>query len=627
MTTNKSSPLWTTVLVLGGVAGAATAVATGSVEPQKWLSRFTRGHSQDFTRFVVKPVERKSFLISLAAQGPLDSLGNATMSSAVEGTTTIISIVPEGTIVQKDQVVCELDSSQLREKAKQLEIDVSQADSAEIQAKEKLEITKTQNLSDISAAELKWELAKLDLEKYTQGEYPQQEKELEGSVAIAEEELIRAQDNYDFTKQQVKKGYRTQNEMEANRVAVKQAEFKLRGAKEKLKVLQDYDKKRKVKELEANAKEFELELARVKLKADSAETQASKDYEAQKLKSAVEQEKLVRLNSQIEACTMRAPQSGQIVYATIQSSSSRGSGESIEQGATVRERQAIINLPDLTQMKVDVRLHESLINNIRKDLPVRIKIDAFPDRQFKGVVSFVSSVPMQGRWPNYDLREYETEVRLADDPEIIKTLRPGLTAQVEILVDNRESVLQMPVQSVLAVGNKQYAFVLSKNGPEQRLLKVGQSNQSHVEVLEGVQEGEQVIMNARSQLPEELALLETQANLEKAQTPAEKIPPTPAVPPSPGPGGGGPGAGGGRGRMTFEQRDANSDGKLSKEEAGERMATAFGDMDADKDGSLNKAEYTAGIEKMRQAFGGGAPGAGGPPAGGNGGESGGRRSE
>ena len=588
--------------------------------PTQWLSRLMGPSKTDYSGLSTKPAEQKSFLISLKVQGNLDSQSNATLSSGVEGTTTIIMIVPEGTMVEKDTVVCELDAAPLREKAKQQEITATQADAAESKAKETLEITKTQNLSDISAAELKQTLAKLDLKKFTDGEYPQQVNELKGSVEIAKEELVRANDNYEFTKQQVKKGYRTQNEMEANRIAVKQATLKVKGAEEKLKVLTDFTRERTIAELEANAKELGLELARVKLKCTSAETQASKDYDAQKLTAAVEHEKLDRLNAQIAACIMKAPIAGQVVYANMQSSNfGRCSGETIEQGATVRERQAIINLPDVSQMKVDCRIHESLIGNIRINLPARIKIDAFPDRTFKGAITHVSSVPMAGRWPNMDLKEYEAEIKLIDDPEVINKLRPGLTAQIEILVENRENVLQVPLQAVLAVADKQMAYVLTAQGAERRELVVGQSNQSQVEIKSGIKAGELVVMNARSQFADQIALLEAELNANKAKnTSTEIIPPAPIMPPGspraggpPGPlGNGPPGTGGpdggtpsgaGQGAPAgganrdpaarFAQMDKNSDGKLASDEVDERMKDRFPTLDKDSDGSVSKEEY------------------------------------
>ena len=564
----------------------------------------------DFSHLSTKVAEQKSFLISLKVQGNLDSLSNATLSSGVEGTTTIIMIVPEGTMVEKDQVVCELDAAVLREKAKQQEITATLADAAMSKAKETLEITKTQNLSDISAAELKQTLAKLDLKKFTDGEFPQQVHELEGSVELANEELVRANDNYEFTKQQVKKGYRTQNEMEANRIAVKQASLKVKGAVEKLKVLNDFTRERTIAELEANAKELGLELARVKLKCTSAETQAAKDYDAQKLTSAAEQEKLDRLKQQIAACVMKAPIAGQVVYANMQASNfGRSSGESIEQGATVRERQAIINLPDVSQMKVDCRIHESQIGNIRIGLPARIEISSRPDQKFKGVISYVSSVPMAGRWPNMDLKEYEAEIKLTDEAEVINSLRPGLTAQVEILVENRENVLQVPLQAVLAVADKQMAYVLTDRGTERRDLVVGPSNQSHVEIKSGVQAGELVVMNARSQFADQIALLEAELNANKAKnTTIEVIPPAPIEPA--GAKAGGPGGGGrpDRGAM-FTQLDKNSDGKLTLDEIDERMKDGFPKMDKDSNGSVTKEEF---LSAPRPPRGGGPEGSGGP---------------
>ncbi len=563
-------------------------------------------------------------------QGTLDSLGNSTLISGVEGTTTIITIIPEGTMVEKDQVVCQLDSALLREKAKQQEITVTQADSAEAQAKEKLEITRAQNQSDISAAELKRDLAQLDLTKYREGEYPQQVKELEASVAIAKEELIRATETYDFTKQQVKKGYKTQNDLEGNRIAKQQSEFKLQGAQEKLKVLEKFDFERKIKELEANASELIRELERVKLKAKSAETQALKDHEAQLLTCTAEREKFERLTKQVEACTMKAPQAGQVVYAV--NKNARGGADQIEAGAVVRERQAIINMPDVTHMKVDCRIHESQIGNIRLGLPAKIKIDAFHDEVFQGVISDVSSVPIPGRWPNMDLKEYEAEIKLSDGTEVIKKLRPGLTAQVEILIDSRPDVVQVPLTAVLALGDRQVGFVLTDKGAERRDLTVGFKNQSHVEIKTGVTAGELIVTNPRSQLADQIGVIEAELNAEKAKLQeTEKVPVIPAAPaPStsptagaaggpvaggpPGAGGRGPGGGGAgfdRGAF-FTSMDKNGDGKLSGDEIDERMQSRVPEMDKDKDGAISKEEF---LSAPRRGPGGGGPGGGGAPGG------------
>lgn len=526
--------------------------------------------------------------------------------------------MPEGTWVTQGEVVCELDASTLREQAKQQEIGTTQAEASMATAREKLEIQKTQNESDIAAAKLKAELAKLDLEKFRDGDFPQQEKELNGNVAIAKEELIRAKETFEFTGGQVKKGYASQNELEAARIAVQQAVLKLQGAEELFNVLKNYTYKRTIAELEANAAESERELARVRLKAESAKTQCLKEVEAAKLTYDVEREKLERLQNQIEACTIRAPQEGEVVYATMSTGGGRSSQPvAIEAGAQVRERQPIINLPDTTQMKVACRIHESLIGSIRKGLRARVRVDAYPDEIYSGEVGHVSSVPMSGNFPNYDLREYQTEINLTDAVEKIRKLRPGLTSQVEILVDSRSAVLQVPVQAVLTVADKQIAFVYSGNGAhERRQVKVGQANQSHLEILEGLEEGERVVLNPRSQFGEEISALESEFNAAKskddealgAKAPAANLPAATAgaTPPGSkpadaegagrqgnGPAGGGAGGGNRDPAAFFARMDKDGDGQLSKDEVPERMKENFAQIDKDGNGKISREEFAA----------------------------------
>jgi len=535
-------------------------------------------------------------------QGFLDSRKNATLTSMVEGTTTIISIVPEGTWVTEGEVVCELDASALREKAKQQEIVTTQAAASLAAARETLEIQKTQNESDIAAAALKSELAMLDLEKFISagGDYEQQEHSLEGNVAIAQEELARALETQAFTSIQVKKGYASQNELEASRIAVKQASLKVQGASELLAVLKNFTRKRTLAELDANAKESKRELKRVELKAESARTQCEKQAEAAQLTYDVEKEKLDRWQRQIEACTLRAPQAGEVVYATNGGGGRRSEPIPIEAGASIRERQAIINLPDVTQMKVDCRVHESLIGAISKGVKARVRVDAYPDEIFNGEVGHVSSVPMSGSWPNFDLREYPTEVIILDDVEKVRKLRPGLTTQVELLVDNRPNVLQVPMQSVVTIADKQVAFVFHNGTHESRIVKVGRANQSHLEILEGLQSGERVVLNPRTQFAAEISQLENDFNINKS-TDDQKFAAAPsslpkienaagdAVQPAGSEGAANrprnPGA-------FFARMDKNSDGIVTAEEMGD--AERFARLDKNGDGKVTREELAAG---------------------------------
>ena len=221
----------------------------------------------------------------------------------------------------------------------------------------------------------------------------------------------------------------------------------------------------------------------------------------------------------------------------------------IEEGATVRERQAVINLPDLDQMKVDARIHESRISRISVGQPVEIFIDAVTNVTFHGVLEAVSSVPVPGNWPNTDLKEYEASIRITDSKALVRKLKPGMTAEVRIIVDDRqEDVLQVPVQSVLSIADKYFAYVVAKSEAERRELNVGDANDEYMEILDGVASGDRVVMNPRTHFSREINSLEVKLLDEQEQNRERVVAPTGGGRPRGAGRPGGPGAGPGTGR-------------------------------------------------------------------------------
>jgi HlyD family secretion protein len=462
---------------------------------------------------VTEAVKSGTFRITVNERGQLDSLRNASVVNTVEGARTIVWIIPEGSKVQEGDLLCRLDSSELEDKEIQQQIQVTQAKADLKKGEENIEIQERQNESDVAAATLAWELAQLDLDGFKNGEYDRDKNVLIGERDLALEELNQATEVYLFTKRVAKKGYRSQNEVETARIAVAKAQNKVNVTEGELAVLEKFTYNRTLKELTENAAETERELERAKRRGQATLAQFQAEYEACKLNYDVELTKLKRLQNQIAACTLRAPQAGEVVYANQRSR--RSEPAVIEEGATVRERQTIINLPDLTQMKVDARIHESkisqLVNRAESQLPVLVRIDAFPGEAFNGVLDSVSSVPVPGSWPNYDLKEYEAVVRITEPIEKVRRLRPGLTASLEIVVKQRSNVRQVPVQAVLSIGGQYYSYVLTLDGPERRIVQLGETNDKFIEILDGLEVGERVILNPRNQFAKELAELEAAA--------------------------------------------------------------------------------------------------------------------
>ncbi len=583
-------------------------------------------------------MKRGPFQITVLERGQLDSAKNAVLTCQVEGSTTILDIKPEGAHVKKGELVVELDSSLLVDKERQQEIAVTQAESAMQTAEKEVEIAKTQNDSDYAAAELKLKLARIDLEKFEKGDSEQQRNELKAQVSLQEQKAAQAKETLEFTKRLVKKGYKTQNDLEQSRITFETEKTNLDVATDKLRVLEQYTLGRTITELQANASEFARELKRVELKGQAALSQKQSDLLARTRTYEVEKDKHERLKKQIANCKIYAPQDGQVIYANSRDGRSSDT-ILIEKLAAVKERQPMVTLPDLNEMKVNARIHESRISLIRPGMTVKVKVDAFTEEIFHGVVDSVASVPSSTNSFMRDIKEYEAVIKLIDEAEKVNRLRPGLTANLEVLVDSREDVLQAPIQSILTIVGKQFSFVVRGEKTERVEVQIGQTSERMIEIVAGLNEGDQVVLNPRSHFEKELKELEAELVKEQAtETPApEGIPPVTAPPAgTPGLPGGRPAGPGGSGPPNgsegaapgafnplamFERMDANGDGKLAKEEWSERFKERAESMDKDADGAVTLDEFKAGMAAGRPpgAGGGRPPVAPGENVGGSGG--------
>ena len=633
----------------------------------------------------------------ITVNGTIDSLKNVTLSNRVEGSTTIITLIPEGskviapTVTEIDGVVhfiagesessksvkviaadgtekvypltigeftkvlvedrqqvrkgdflsgdvcCELDASTLKEKFQDQKIKVTTATANLDKAGKDIEIQKTTNESNVAKAKLAEELATLDFASYTSpgGEYSQAVETIRGDLKKTEEELSINKEEYERIRDQARLGYANVNQLESARLKVTQSQITLKVKSGELAVLENFTKIRKESELKQTAEDTKRETARAKLEGEAVMTQMQAAYDAAKLTLEIETEKLETYRRQIQACQLVAPQAGEVVYAA--QSSGRGSEPVvIEQGASVRERQAIINLPDLEHMKIDARIHESRISRVIIGQPVEIEIDALPGEPYRGKLASISSVPVPGSWPNTDLKEYEAVIEILEPPAKTRKLKPGMTAQVRIIVEDRkEPVLQIPVQSVVSFSGSYYTYAVGTTGAEQRELKVGDANDEFMEVLDGGKEGEFVVMSPRTYFSKELSALEQQKaaeaeqKREKLDTPDRKagagkgpggagaasggpIGGGPGNGGAGGPGGGRPGGGGGGGpaaggggfqmpadaKSMHEGMDKNQDGVITKDE--HPFPQGFDRSDSDGDGKITLSESEEAFKRMQE---------------------------
>lgn len=440
----------------------------------------------------VTEVRRGDLRISVMESGALRNRDRVIIANEVEGRTTILWIVDEGEYVEKGDLLVELDSSALEERLLAREISLQNAEAAYVRAEQNLEVTRSQTQSEISAAELSYRFAKLDLEKYLgeDGEYAQQLSRLQADIDIAQEEMLRSEQVHRDSGELAEKGFITALELEGDRLAFQRAQVNLQLARGQLTLLQNYTHDRTLQQLQSDVEQASEQLNRTRMRAHADMVQAKADYQAKKQELAYEKLQLTRLEEQIAKCTLRATSAGMVVYETSANPGRWGTREPLEAGQEVRERQELIYLPASEGMVADISVHESSLDRIRVGMPATVTVPARPGQQFSGTVRRIAPMPdAQSLWMNPDLTVYATQIEVEAD-----NLRTGMSCQVEIIVEELEDVVYVPVQAVVRQGMQHFVYVVNSRRTEARPVQIGLDNNRMVHIREGLEPGEMVLL-------------------------------------------------------------------------------------------------------------------------------------
>lgn len=487
---------------------------------------------------------RDRMLVSITESGEIDAKRSVDVRCAVEGQSTIVWIIEEGTVVKQGDKLIELDSADLQERVRTQDMQFKTAASAYEKADKAFLIQESQRQSLLSAADLKIKFAHLDLKKYlgndladrlvaAEGKMPfdtlikdvalggealQEKRKLQSDIDLAGEELSRAASKAEWTRTLKEKGYVTGSELEADELAYKRQQVALQQARTALELFLLYEFPKSAEKFYTDWMESKREYDRVDTRTSSELASAKSDRDNRKQALELETTRLQKVQEQLENTTIKAPQPGMVVYDV---SSSRFSQENIIQvGTTVRHQQTLIKLPDMSEMNVKVKLHESVVKQASEGAPAYVTIDAFPKERLTGKVTKVAIMPDRGNfWSNPGVKAYITEVTLDSTPP---GLKPGMSAQVEILVNQRDGILQLPISAIHVDKGYQIVYVKAPTGIEVRRVEVGMSNNRVVEILKGVTEGEEVYLFKPADAPEiQLSPEEQKAQQELEQKLAE----------------------------------------------------------------------------------------------------------
>jgi len=536
----RSAAIWRASLAwLGRHRGAATVIVLLVGVPLAWSAVRSLWAPPAVDAPTIFNVQRRSFMVNLLQKGELRAVKSVDLRSEIEGRATVIRLIPEGTEVKQGDLLVELASNEIDERVRSEEITVAKGEAALQAAEKEYEIQVDQNASDIRKGELAVRDADDALHKYLEGDWVQKNLEADLEIQQADEEKRQANSKYEDSKELYNKKFITKNEYERDSFSLLVADIAVKKANLAKEILHKYTHPTAMRGFESDLGEAEKDLARVSKSAAAKETQKRVDMESRRAEAEIARQRLAKYKDQKSKTQILAPGPGLVVYY---SEEGRHGGETdqVKEGAEVRERQPLITLPDTSQMKVVVRIHEATAGKVAPGQLANVTVEGISDRSFAGKVTSVAPLAdSQNRWLNPDLKEYETEITL-DGSDL--ALKPGVTARAEIHVENVADVLAVPVQTVFTKGGKHFVFRQRLGRAKPVEVRLGSSNEEYVAVTDGLAVGDKILLAVADDLKRELPDVQTS---EENGGPIAPIPiPVPAAgqrPPGSGPPGGGPG--------------------------------------------------------------------------------------
>lgn len=539
----------TIVIVLACIGGCQMRAGHSSQSENDELDRFYEVALGDFN-------------ISVLARGELDAIKNYTLrfegagkqgltieqmvedKTKVKAGDPVVSFASEGYVESITGLEEQLHDTtvkyqeSLRNKAELNDLQIrsleESLDDAELNIDLFLEsqsVARDKAISTLTEVGNAYELAQDSLNKYENLDYRTQSKSKQAAIDDREQAYYEAVDQLDIVSQALSEA-RLKDEATRQKAErdVSLAEKKVNSsmaawetARKTDRQFRRYDHPQTLRRLLITADKTELDLKRNLVKAESDRVQAERRYRKLVRDQTQLKERLVEVNeqyikdlekleadylTQIERLSLRLTEfredlAGLILRAPVDGLVSIGAP--IKRGRTAKEltigtkvspKEVVARIPDLSQFLVRCDIPEIYRSRINPGQTTLLKNAALPELEMQGQVQTIASMSSRVlSWDPRSPRVYSTTISTNNsDPRLV----PGMTVEVEILVESVKNVLHVPIEAIYNNEGKRYCKVKRKFSVEEQEIDTGRASNSHVEILNGLEAGDVVLLHVSS---------------------------------------------------------------------------------------------------------------------------------
>jgi multidrug efflux pump subunit AcrA (membrane-fusion protein) len=455
----------------------AVMVAVVVVAAQRWaVPLYTRYFSPKKAVVFVPTtkVRAGNFTVSFHEIGTLDAERSVQVEAATGG--KIISMVEEGTVVKPGDQLVELDNTDAQRDYRNQELAVKNADADVTRAEEELKILQLTNQTEWNKQVADHDFSKTQLEMA--------QKTYDRKARLAKEELVPGDQ-------------------------VEQADLDVQS-----------------KKLALDKAEADLELKKKDI--ESKETQKKAEIRKVQFAANIQKSNLDEIGERLKQSVVKAPAAGMVVLAKDWTPEGR---RKLQEGDSVRPRQTLCSLPDLSSMLIKVNVGEADAPRVRLGMAVLARLEAVPNKVFHGTVKDIASLATEAMpWETGSTpgrKNFEVTIALREaDPKVLK---PGMTADAEFICDSVANSIYVPIESVVEREGKTYVFV--KNGKSYSRVPVvtGKANDNFVVITRGLKRSQVIALRDPTRPMEEQEAGVSFAGTERNKSAKQEAAPVPGA--------------------------------------------------------------------------------------------------
>ncbi|MHC4597731.1 MAG: efflux RND transporter periplasmic adaptor subunit [Planctomycetota bacterium] len=438
-------------------------------------------------------VTRGEIEVVIRSKGALQAKEFTRIHSEIEMEAKITFLAEEGEMVKAGDVLVKLDPTDLEKRIDDRKTALDQALVQLDAAVSEVQIQETDNKNKLDRSRLTLKQAQQELEKYKQGDAPIEKRRLEIRLEETASDLKRKQEKYAQMPQLLEEGFVTAAQVEEERINVEKAKVDWETAQKELEVFKSYRHPMELERKKSGVTQAESDLEAVKKRNTSQLKQRIITRQGHETRVRTLKEKIADLESKLQKTVIPAPTGGLVIYGEPEERHRhRRSGNEIQVGTRVWPQNTIITLPDLSEMLVSFRIHESDISKIRLGLEGLVTVESFGKKTFRGRITRIAKLANAGGWrSDPEVKEFDVEMLLAGKNI---GLMPGVSAHVELVTARAENVLRIPVTAIHGRPGAYHCFVETASTQERREVVLGLVSDSLAEVKSGLSEGETVVL-------------------------------------------------------------------------------------------------------------------------------------